>query len=129
MSELRVTPEQLELGRAQGEAYERAIGAMNDEAGHASEVRANDYVIGYAVEAAEGMYVPREGELHWQEPTEENAHVEIAVRDAAEGRFVPELSVTLTVIDQNGPEIGSHAQPFLWHPWLYHLRTQLGAAR
>jgi hypothetical protein len=24
------------------------------------------------------------------------------------------------VIDQNGQKIGSHPQPFLWHPWLYH---------
>lgn len=25
-----------------------------------------------------------------------------------------------TLSDQNGDEMGTHKQPFLWHPWLHH---------
>ena len=42
------------------------------------------------------------------------------VRDGADGRFVPGLSVSATLIDADGNEVGTHEQPFLWHPWLYH---------
>jgi len=24
------------------------------------------------------------------------------------------------LIDPDGNEVGTHVQPFLWHPWLYH---------
>ncbi|MCL4302561.1 MAG: iron transporter [Anaerolineae bacterium] len=42
------------------------------------------------------------------------------VRDAADGRFIPGLTVYATLLDSAGREIGTHQQPFLWHPWLYH---------
>ena len=28
--------------------------------------------------------------------------------------------ITAIVEDEQGKEIGTHEQPFLWHPWLYH---------
>jgi uncharacterized protein involved in high-affinity Fe2+ transport len=56
----------------------------------------------------------------WEEPGDTNAHVEVAVCDAADGRFVPALTVYATLIDSSGKEIGTHQQPFLWRPTLYH---------
>ncbi len=46
--------------------------------------------------------------------------MEVAVRDAADGRFIAALTVTVKIVDPNGAEVGTHEQPFLWHPWLYH---------
>ncbi len=46
--------------------------------------------------------------------------MEVAVRDAADGRFIPGLEVTVTLRDQAERELGTAIQPFLWHPWLYH---------
>ena len=66
------------------------------------------------------MYELRDGRLEWQDPQSENLHVEVAVRDRADGRFVPGLTVHATLIDAAGREVGTHRQPFLWHPWLYH---------
>lgn len=60
------------------------------------------------------------GQLHWQEPEQENAHLEVCVRDAADGRFIPGLDVYATLLDSSGNEVGTHQQPFLWHPWLFH---------
>jgi len=68
----------------------------------------------------EGLYYPIHDRLEWQEPAEQNAHVEISVCDARDGRFIPGLTVLVTLVDSKGKTIGTHQQPFLWHPWLYH---------
>jgi uncharacterized protein involved in high-affinity Fe2+ transport len=113
--------EELRLASEQGEAYRKAVMYMvQKEADAGGEQAAGDYLIGYAVEEAEGMYELRDGRLEWLEPQAENLHVEIAVRDRADGRFIPGLTVHATLIDASGHEIGTHRQPFLWHPWLYH---------
>lgn len=113
--------QQLEFAREQGSAYERALKHMaKEEADTGGEQAAGDYVIAYALEKAEGMYALVDGELEWQEPEEENLHVEVSVRDGADGRFTPGLKVHATLVDADGNEVGTHEQPFLWHPWLFH---------
>ncbi len=62
----------------------------------------------------------RRGRLEWEEPQEENVHVEVAVRDVSDRRFIPALEVYATLIDEEGEEVGTHRQLYLWHPWLYH---------
>ena len=112
---------QLDLAHAQGEAYVEALNHMAYEEAHdGGEKPAGDYVIAYAVEHAEGMYLRDGDQLTWQEPGEENAHIEISVRDAADNRFIPGLTVTVVVEDSDKNVIGEREQPFLWHPWLYH---------
>lgn len=111
---------QLDLAHMQGQAFGEAVKTMTQEEAHGAEQAAGDYLVGYAVESAEGMYQQRDGKLHWQEPTNENCHVEVVVRDGADRRFVPYLEVQATLIDASGTDVGSHRQPFLWHPWLYH---------
>lgn len=112
---------ELALARAQGAAYATAVTTMTHAVAHdGGETRSGDYLVGYAVEEAEGMHVPLDGGLEWVEPIEENVHVEVVVRDAADGRFIPGLTVFATLIDAQGREIGTHEQPFLWHPWVHH---------
>lgn len=112
---------QLELARRQGEALGAALAAMDEESESGVVVqRAGEYEIGVAVEEAEGMWRPRDGDLVWENPEEENCHVEVCVRDRADGRFVPALEVAVTLVAPDGTEVGTHTQPFLWHPWLYH---------
>ncbi len=97
----------LELGRAQGEALTRTLRHMTEEIAHdGREVQAGEYLVAYAVEEAEGMWVPKDGDLAWSEPGEENAHIEVAVRDAADGRLIPGLRIEATIIDGDGNEIG-----------------------
>lgn len=112
---------QLALAREQGEAYGRALEAMDEESSSGVLARAaGEYEVAIAVEEAEGMYHLEDGELVWRNPGEENAHVEVAVRDAADGRFVPRLEVEVALYDPDGAHLGRHRQPFVWHPWLYH---------
>lgn len=85
-----------------------------------------EYLVGYAVEDAEGMYELRDGELRWRNPEDgENVHLEVAVCDAADGRFIPALDVTATLISPAGHTVGPHALPLLWHPMLYHYGVDL----
>ncbi len=112
--------QQLDLAKAQGQSFDRAVKEMTRHEAHGRETRAGDYLVGIAVEDAEGMYHMRDGRLEWANPSDENAHIEVVVRDGADGRFIPQLRVRVTVLSKDGHEVGTHEQPFLWHPWLYH---------
>ena len=115
------TPEQIAAAKAQGAAYGAALELMADVVAETGGQReAGDYLVGYAFEEAEGMYEPVDGSLEWREPDDENVHVEISVRDRGDGRFVPGLTVMATLIDPDGNQVGTHQQPMLWHPMLYH---------
>src|SRR5919199_206210 len=74
---------QLRMAKEQGEALQRALEHMTQEvADDGGERPAGEYLIGYAVEEAEGMYHLRNGKLEWDDPTEDdNVHVEVSVRD------------------------------------------------
>ena len=113
-------PKQLAMARTQGHAFNQAVQEITRHVAHGAEKRAGDYLIGYAVEDAEGLYFLRDGILEWEEPQQANAHVEVVVRDGADGRFIPGLTVRATLLDASGNELGSDVLPFLWHPWLYH---------
>ena len=112
---------QLDHARRQGDAYRKALEHMVGEvADDGGLTQAGEYLVGYAVEEAEGMYAWEDGELRWQDPGDENLHVEIAVMDASDGRFVPALTVHGTLVDPDGNEVGTHEHALLWHPMIYH---------
>ncbi len=115
------TGPQLEKARAQGEAYGQALKYMVEEVAHDGGMKqAGEYTVGYAIEEAEGLYQFHDGQLTWQNPEDENVHVEIAVRDAADGRFVPAMTVTATLVTPSGQELGPYEHELVWHPMLYH---------
>ncbi|MBI1299620.1 hypothetical protein GC175_32240 [bacterium] len=112
---------QLQLAKEQGKAYRKALDEMAKHEADIGEMKpAGNFVVALAVEEAEGMYHKVDGKLEWQEPDKENVHIEITAFDAADGRFIPELTVHVTVSDEDGKQVGRYQQPFLWHPWLYH---------
>ena len=112
---------QLEMAKKQGDAYKKALEHMaNEEADTGNMKAAGNYMVAFAAEEAEGMYMMKNGSLEWQEPEDENIHIEVTAFDAADGRFIPGLTVYATLIDSKGNQVGRHQQPFLWHPWLYH---------
>jgi hypothetical protein len=112
---------QLRLAVEQGDAYRKALDHMaHDVAKDGGTQQVGDYLIGYAIEDAEGMYHLQDGELVWHNPGDTNAHVEVVVCDAADGRFVPGLDVTATLVTPGGQELGPYPQELVWHPMLYH---------
>jgi uncharacterized protein involved in high-affinity Fe2+ transport len=116
------TEKEIDMAREQGKALGKALDHMVHEvADDGQEKQVDHYLIAYAIEEAEGMYVRDEnGELVWHEPEAENIHIEVSVRDAADGRFIPNLTIQARLIDSQKNIVGSHQQPYIWHPWLYH---------
>jgi hypothetical protein len=111
--------DQLDVARQEGDAYARALLAMDEESG-ATLRRAGQYLVAFVQEDAEGMYGFEGSELVWYEaPEEANAHFEIAVADSADGRFVPGLEISLSVLEGDREVIRTEL-PFLWHPFLHH---------
>src|SRR5947209_15316584 len=105
------TKKGLQFAREQGQSYQQALEYMTTQVAHGSKKPTGEYIVGYAVEEAEGLYQFRDGQLAWEGPGETNAHVEVAVCDAADGRFIPALTVYATLIDSNGKEVGTHQLP------------------
>ena len=113
-------PEQLDLARNQGDALMKALDYMAGKEAHGRQEGRRRLPRGLRLRDGRGLWHSKNGELVYEKPKEENAHLEIAVLDGADHRFVPGLTVHLTVIDSDGKEVGTHVQPFLWHPWIYH---------
>lgn len=113
------TEEQLALARQEGDAYGRAVQAMAGEHGARAQ-HAGDLLLAFWNEEAEGLYELDGGRLVWREAARDaNAHLEVAVADAGDGRFVPGLSVHVDV-ERDGQRLVSTDLPFVWHPFLYH---------
>lgn len=92
---------------------------MADEDG-AATCRAGDYLVAFVNEKAEGMYALGGDRLVWREAAADaTVHLEVAVADAGDGRFVPALDVRVDIED-NGRMLVSTELPFLWHPFLHH---------
>lgn len=118
---------QLDLAEKAGDAYQEALEYMVEAVAHTGGTReVGEYVVGFAQEEAEGMY-HREGEgrFGWVEPDGANCHLEVAVCDAADGRFVPECTVIATLTGEDGEQVGPTRPPLLWHPGLYHYGKNL----
>ncbi|GAA4429112.1 hypothetical protein GCM10023169_31030 [Georgenia halophila] len=120
-SSSEATKDQLDLALVQGRAYGDAVEHMVTRVAHdGGSEQVGPYEVGYAVEDAEGMYHLEDGELVWHNPQQENTHLEIVVRDAADGRFVPCLDVRVELVSPSGERLGPERQELVWHPMMYH---------
>jgi hypothetical protein len=79
-----------------------------------------NYQVIVLAQKAGGLWMPTPTGLSWVEPGDANAHLEVSVRDAGDGRFVPGLAVSMGVTAPDGTDLGTQALPFLWHPFFYH---------
>ncbi|WP_137287147.1 iron transporter [Halorussus salinisoli] len=118
---------QLDLAEKAGDAYREALDYMANEVAHTGDKQeTGDYLVGFAQEEAEGMYVLKdEGQFEFVEPDDANCHLEVAVCDADDGRFVPGCTVIATLTGEDGERVGPTRLPLLWHPGLYHYGKNL----
>ena len=112
-----------ELKTAQGAAYESALNYLKSIVDYSDSVITDDYIITVAAEEAEGLFYadgPRQP-LEWHEPSpDHDQHLEIAVQDKNDKRFIPELSITAELFDDAGQSLGIKECPYLWHPYIFH---------
>lgn len=118
---------QIAMAKKEGAAYHASLKYMAEEVADSGGMkRAGDYIVAYAQERAEGMYMLKgEGKLEWDAPTDENCHLEISVSDAGDQRFIPYLEIMATLTPEDGKAVGPFEVPFVWHPGLYHYGTNI----
>ena len=117
---------QLKMASAEGKAYAKSLDYMATKvADNGAQRRAGDYIVGIAQERAEGMYHMMGGKLMWHEPGDTNCHLEVSVRDAADERFVPYLTIHAMLTPKGRETMPPVAVPFIWHPGLYHYGINL----
>ena len=90
---------QIRMARDEGKAYQASLAYMVNKVavGGGATQRSGDYIVAYAEEKAEGLYSLRDARLEWREPRAENAHLEVSVSDASDGRFIPYLKIQATL--------------------------------
>ncbi|MEX6505911.1 iron transporter [Jiella sp. M17.18] len=117
---------QLRMAKEEGAKYLESLEYMaNEVADNGGKQHAGDFIVAFAQERAEGMYHLKNGKLEWVEaPKDTNCHMEIAVLDATDHRFVPYLDITCTLKKDGEPPVEFKPQ-FLWHPGLYHYGQDL----
>jgi len=133
---------QLNLAHKQGYAEELALKWYLAHAAPAAHQQpAGEYLVAYTLSAPEGWYDLAGEALSWHEPTGgATAHLRIFVRDAADGRPLPGLTVQATFTPAGGAALPVQALPAGWYPLLaaygenvalptgtYHLRLDISA--
>lgn len=88
------------------------------ERGGSSE--SGEWTVSYIVEQAEPWFVARGDEQHFRAPEPgETHHIEIIPTETATGRIVPEVPVTLQVLDADGEVVDEKPLHFL-HSAFFH---------
>jgi hypothetical protein len=113
------TTAQLALTKQEGDLYGQALSMVAQEA-KVVTTTAGDFQVSLIAKKATGLWKLKDSGLVWTDPGSSNAHLEVAVRDAGDGRFVPGLNITLSLTAPDGTSVGKHKLPFVWHPWFYH---------
>ena len=112
------------LAREEGDAIDGPLSGMLRSADvSGSQVRSGDYKVAVVVQAARGTWEARNGHLSYDSPNGNIgpiAHLDVSIRDATTGRFIPGLKVRATILDSRRREIDTYLMPFTWHPWMNH---------
>ena len=115
---------QTTLSRGAGNGFTHTLKLMYKQANEGKDTVQGDYFIAFADEYSEGWWHYMDGKFMYMVQNDQggktNAHIEIAVLDAATHRFLPDLNVSVTLYDKNKKKLGTKNEPFMWHPWLYH---------
>lgn len=91
----------------------------------AEKKTSGDYEISYRIGPAKGLYEFSAGNLEWKEPQEENAHVDLFVKDSGDGRFIPGLHIVATLLDRKGGRAASNHLPLVWDPEHIHYGSNV----
>ena len=88
------------------------------------ETTAGPWQIGYIVEAAEPWFEGHEGHQSHRPPqANETHHIEIIPREAETGRIVPDVPVTLEVVDASGKVVDSKRLNFYYSEFFHYANN------
>ncbi len=120
----------------------RQYDALDDEvAERGGSTTSGDWDVSYIVEAAEPWYQAHGSHQSFRPPTgTETHHIEIIPREAGTGRIVPDVPITLELVDESGSVVDTKRLNFYYSTFFhyannfsvptsgsYTLRAELGA--
>ena len=98
------------------------LAAEVDERGGSQ--RTGDWTVSYIVEAAEPWFEKHAGSSHFREPAAgETHHIEIIPTETATGRIVPEVPVTLQVLDERGQVVDQSRLNFYYSTFFHYANN------
>ena len=87
-------------------------------------VESGDWTVSYIVEAAEPWHELHGGEDHFREPARgETHHIEIIPTETATGRIVPDVPITLQVVDAGGSVVDEERLNFLYSTFFHYANN------
>jgi hypothetical protein len=93
------------------------------------DTRSGPWRIAYIVEPAEGWFERRGRELRWRAPAaDETHHIEILPIEADTGRLVPDVPITLEVLDSNGRRV-ARKRLSLYYAEFFHYAENFAIPR
>jgi hypothetical protein len=92
----------------------------DEVAENGGKTESGEWTVSYIVEHAEPWYESHGGDQHFREPAGgETHHIEIIPTETATGRIVPDVPITLEVVDEDGKVVDEKELEFL-HSTFFH---------
>lgn len=88
------------------------------------QTQSGDWTVSYIVEAAEPWYESHGGSAHFRKPAAgETHHIEIIPTETETGRIVPDVPVTLQVLDSEGKVVDEKQLQFLYSTFFHYANN------
>jgi hypothetical protein len=101
--------------------YETLAAEVAERGGRTTQ---GDWTVSYIVEAAEPWFEEDGDQTSFREPQEgETHHIEIIPTEASTGRIVPDVPITLSVIDGNGTVVQEQELNFYYSTFFHYANN------
>lgn len=88
------------------------------------ETTSGEWRIGYIVEAAEPWFEPENGKQSFREPAKgETHHIEIIPMEKSSGRVIPDVPITVEVVDAQGKVVDSQKLNFYYSEFFHYANN------
>ncbi|GAO12910.1 iron transporter [Streptomyces lydicamycinicus] len=109
-----------------GVAHQHTVLAA-EIAARGGKTRVGDYNVGYIVEAAEPWFHAEHGthgkQVHRAPAKDETHHIEIIPMEAKTGRIVPDVPITLEVVDKDGKVVQAKELNFYYSEFFHYANN------
>jgi hypothetical protein len=96
----------------------------DEVAAEGGEQRVGPWQIAYIVEPAEGWFETVDGERRWRAHTAaETHHIEILPIEASTGRLVPNVPITLELLDAQGDRVARRRLPMYYAEFFHYANN------
>ncbi len=88
------------------------------------ETESGDWTVSYIVEGAEPWFESHDGSEHFRKPAAgETHHIEIIPTETETGRIVPDVPITLQVVDADGKVVDEKQLHFLYSTFFHYANN------